>query len=149
MFINSWRGCCVSYVTGHGPLMHIPFIYLDLLLCFPCYRAWSLNLPSYQPVLASPLSLTSDIWVTIHLIVELTQPWFNRAEICSKNRICIGYSLKTIVCIINIDVTLTPLASKLSKSHVTCANAFLIIYGVISMTMPHMLHEEFLFPHLI
>ena len=47
-----------------------------------------------------------------------------------------------------IDVTLTPLASKLSTSHVTCADAF-FGHGVISMIMTHILHEEFLFSHLI
>ena len=34
IFIScSWHGCCVFHVTGHGPLMYIPFIYLALLLC--------------------------------------------------------------------------------------------------------------------
>ena len=55
------QGCCVFHVTGHGPLMCIPFIYSALILSFPCYRAWSLNLPSYQKVLALQVSLTFDI----------------------------------------------------------------------------------------
>ena len=99
----SWCGCCVFHVTGHGPLMYnvhpFPFIYSALPLCFPCYRAWSLNLLSYQKVLALQLYLTIDIWVT-PTTDRQTQPWFNMAEKCSKHRICTSCSLKTVVCII-------------------------------------------------